>query len=342
MHRIDNASASNTLPAPSPAGTPGYFTDGNPGGGVPATVLPAEWLNMVQEEISNVIEDSDAGNTALSKASRTQLKESILAMIAANMPLTRGYIDGFILTNNASDLINDIDFGPGVARADNTTNTLNNASTMTKRLDAAWAVGNNQGGLFSGSKTSGTAYHCFCIRNDSTGTLDFGFDTSLTAANKPVGYTAYRRLGTIWTDGSNNIRQHIQVGDSFYYKTPVLDANGVTVNATATLQSLTVPPGLRVEAIIKARAYDTSNDEANVQLTSPDLDDLAPTYNTEAMMSFGWETNTIPGNATAFWTGRVLTNTSRQIRQRGDGLSATGGLWIATIGYVDPRGQNAA
>lgn len=85
MYRIDNATSTDTLPAPSAAGPnpDGYFTGGNPGGGVPATIVDDEWLNAVQEEIANVIEDADGGDTALSKASRTQLKEAIAAMIVA-------------------------------------------------------------------------------------------------------------------------------------------------------------------------------------------------------------------------------------------------------------------
>lgn len=83
MFRIDNATASNTLDAPTVPGVApdSFFTDGNPGLGVPATIVDAEWMNMIQEEISNVIEDVDAGNTPLDKADRTQLKQAITAMI---------------------------------------------------------------------------------------------------------------------------------------------------------------------------------------------------------------------------------------------------------------------
>lgn len=85
MYRVDNASNTGSLPVPSADGPNpgGYFEDKDPANGVEGTIVPAEWLNMVQEEVANVIEDADAGNTALSKASRTQLKTAILAMIAA-------------------------------------------------------------------------------------------------------------------------------------------------------------------------------------------------------------------------------------------------------------------
>lgn len=76
MYRIDNSSAATTLPAPSaPGPNPvGYFTGGVPGSGVLATRVDAEWLNMTQEEIANVIL---AAGIILNKGDRTQLLQAI-------------------------------------------------------------------------------------------------------------------------------------------------------------------------------------------------------------------------------------------------------------------------
>ena len=52
MHRIDSSGALASLPAPaSPGATAGYFTGGNPGLGQAATIVSADWLNAVQEEL---------------------------------------------------------------------------------------------------------------------------------------------------------------------------------------------------------------------------------------------------------------------------------------------------
>lgn len=56
MFPIDNSTAATSLPTPAAAGTPGYFTDGSPGAGTPATVVPADWFNGVQQELINVID----------------------------------------------------------------------------------------------------------------------------------------------------------------------------------------------------------------------------------------------------------------------------------------------
>lgn len=67
MHRIDG-----------PGATPeGRFTDGNPSTGSPATVVLAEWLNALQDEIIAVL--TEAGIEP-AKASTTQLRDAIIAI----------------------------------------------------------------------------------------------------------------------------------------------------------------------------------------------------------------------------------------------------------------------
>ncbi|MEK6420033.1 MAG: hypothetical protein V4801_10530 [Burkholderia gladioli] len=77
MFRTDQTTAVTAIPAPSAAGTPGYFTGGNPATGQAATILDADWLNMVQEELMNVV--TAAGLTP-SKTVYTQLLSAIRAL----------------------------------------------------------------------------------------------------------------------------------------------------------------------------------------------------------------------------------------------------------------------
>jgi hypothetical protein len=56
MFRIDTAGALASLPTVQPLGSlSGYFTAGNPGAGQPATIVSADWLNAVQEELMAII-----------------------------------------------------------------------------------------------------------------------------------------------------------------------------------------------------------------------------------------------------------------------------------------------
>lgn len=72
MHRIDGPGATIDK----------HFTEGDPISGTPATTVTGDWLNAVQDEIANAVEE--AGLT-LNKANNTQLADaiSILAGIAA-------------------------------------------------------------------------------------------------------------------------------------------------------------------------------------------------------------------------------------------------------------------
>lgn len=82
MHRIDGSTASETLPAPGAVvGTPGFFTDGDPAAGIPATVVSFDWANAVQEELAHVVTDPAGGGLTLDKADNTQLLAAIGAII---------------------------------------------------------------------------------------------------------------------------------------------------------------------------------------------------------------------------------------------------------------------
>ena len=84
MKRIDHVTALDG----------GLFTEGNPASGVPATVVTADWLNNVQEEIVNVI---GAAGLALDGTDQTQLLEAIAYLIAEALPssarIETDYID---------------------------------------------------------------------------------------------------------------------------------------------------------------------------------------------------------------------------------------------------------
>ncbi|MDO9711040.1 hypothetical protein [Paracraurococcus lichenis] len=55
VHKIDSSTAVSVMPTPGAAGTPGWFTDGNPALGIAGTVVTADWLNAQQAEILNVL-----------------------------------------------------------------------------------------------------------------------------------------------------------------------------------------------------------------------------------------------------------------------------------------------
>jgi hypothetical protein len=79
MHRIDDPTAVPTLPAPRPAGTPGYFTGGSPGtGGFLATVVRYEFMNALQEELAAIVA---AASITLDKTNNNQVLAALRAML---------------------------------------------------------------------------------------------------------------------------------------------------------------------------------------------------------------------------------------------------------------------
>ncbi len=78
MFQIDNSTAVAAIPAPTPSGPPGYFTDGNPATGVSATILPAEFMNMLMMENMNVL---SAAGIAPAKGQYNQLALAIAKIV---------------------------------------------------------------------------------------------------------------------------------------------------------------------------------------------------------------------------------------------------------------------
>lgn len=81
--------------------------------------------------------------------------ETLAATTPANIRaaydrLFKGYHEGLIISNNAIDPAYDIDVSTGICRDSGNVAFISLASTITKRIDAAWASGTGAGGFPSG------------------------------------------------------------------------------------------------------------------------------------------------------------------------------------------------
>ena len=111
---------------------------------------------------------------------------------------TPDFIRGLVWSNNATDATNDIDISAGELQCDNGYYFL--ASSITKRMDASWAVGSGSGGLATGAtawSSTGQVYYIFAIVVG--GIKDIGIDSSSTGANLVSSHSAtiIKRIGTI-------------------------------------------------------------------------------------------------------------------------------------------------
>jgi len=154
------------------------------------------------------------------------------------------------ISNNATDANNDIDFSAGnFAFNDGSKQAV--ISAMTKRLDALWTAGTNQGGLDTGSKANSTWYYCYAIHNPTSGVSDAIFSANATTPTLPSGYTKQSKtLFAIKTSSGGNILGGTWLSDrSFYFNVNILEEqNGVT---TGNLVLAGVPL-LPLKAIMRA------------------------------------------------------------------------------------------
>ena len=234
------------------------------------------------------------------------------------------------IANNGTDANNDIDFSAGNFQFSDGTG-IATLSALTKQLDATWAAGTNQGGLFSGSKANSTWYHCFAIYNPTSDVVDCGFDTSVSAANIPSGYTKYYLVESILTNGSGNIAAftHYANSGNVIWKDPVDDVSAASASS-ATLRTLSSPLGRKVNVFIKywlSDAVGSGTISISGLISSPDQSDANPSGIQNA--DFTRNTNYYNENP---YSGQIYTDTSSRVRTRVTSSGYTNDN-ILTIGW---------
>jgi len=257
---------------------------------------------------------------------------------AALAAMPRGHLAGLTLSNNGTDATNDIDIAAGAARDNGNTADLVLAAAITKRLDAAWAVGTNQGGLDTGSIANGT-YHLWLIKRPDTGVVDVLFSASASSPTMPANYTLKRRIGSILRE-SAAIVAFAQTGDEFLRKTAILDVAAANPGTSAVTRTLSVPTGIKVWALVRAGisfGSNTSSDRPALLISSLDENDQAPSATAAPLAEL---TLFDADTSQPYFAGAVRTNTSAQIRSRQSASSANTTQRIATRGWIDRRGRD--
>lgn len=247
----------------------------------------------------------------------------------------RGHISGLTLSNNATDATNDIDIAVGQAVDTTGVYVLNLTSAITKRLDATWAVGTNQGGLDTGA-IANDVYHVWLIRRSDTGVVDSLFSASATSPTMPTSYDQRRRIGAI-IRSAGAILGFTQIGDTFLLDTVTLDIDAANPGVSAVTRTLNVPDGVKVIWIGHAHVFDdTSTGAGSGIISSLDQNDTAPVAG-----GLGQLQTPAAAGADAFSATQmqILTNTSAQVRSRLSQSDADIHLRMTTEGWIDFRGK---
>ena len=302
-------------------------------GGTGAGTAAAARTNLgAQADVITTRGDVIVGNSS-NVASRIALGAAGSALVSDGTDakwgapsLPRSYLAGLGLANNALDPTNSIDVAAGSARDDGDSANLSLASVLTKKLNAAWTAGSGNGGLDTGSKAASTWYHVWLIKRSDTGVVDALFSTSAASPTMPASYDKKRRIGAVKTDGTGNIIAFIQVGDEFWWATPVLDINSLANSSSSSLQTLSTPLGISILALATA----TVSNGTTVYYSYPSVNDTAVTISVPP-----FQVGPVGNSGGEF---AIRTNTLSQIRVRCNASTGTNSL--ATLGWVDKRGRD--
>ena len=237
----------------------------------------------------------------------------------------RGHLSGLAIANNATDAVNDIDISEGECRDSTNSVDIKLSAGITKRLDAAWVAGTNQGGLDTGAIANVT-YHVHAITGSAVA-VDVLFSASATAPTLPTGYTHFRRIASVLRV-SAAIRQFLQTGDQFTIPS-VTDYNSTAARALSLL-ALSVPTGLILRPIIKALIVSATG--------GPQTTNFA-CGNDIGITVAGPQTNAA-NNVDSIVFNQLTTNTSGQIYFQVTISSGTiGAAYVQTLGWIDYRGR---
>jgi len=282
-------------------------------GGTGASTAVGAKTNLALENVDNT---SDI-NKPISTAAQNAL--DLLNFKAFN------YVYGLTLANNTTDPTNDIDVQVGIMKKGSL--YVANNSVLTKRLDAAWAAGNNAGGLDFGSKANSTTYHVHALQKTSDGSFDALFSTSVSAPVVPTGYSSLGRVGSVVTNASGVIYKFTQFGNDVIYEAQQSGYSTTLSVPKAVTTFPGVPQGISVDLILIATADNSSGSITSLSV----YPGYAPIgYNT-AMMTLICG---ISINASVSGNTRCKTSTSKEIWV----ASTVSGSGLASLffeGYTD-------
>lgn len=237
-----------------------------------------------------------------------------------------GYYFGFELSAAGGSA----SFGVAAGVATDNTNVLIMRKTgALVKTTSAWVAGNG-GALDTGTIAINTPYHIHEISAADGSAVDTIASLSLAAPTLPSGYTLFRRIGTLWTDGSSQWVAMSQIKNRVLWTAAV----GSVVNFDPTIGvagffSVQTPPGVRTIARLKGVIGTGSGAvNATINIYSPSQSDQnnAPNGNSTG--------RTPVANAISQYIVDVLTNTNSQVRyQTAGSIPSDCRTNISTYGY---------
>ena len=206
------------------------------------------YIKKTDSSSNQVIVDADGaetidGSTTLSLASQydttlvtTDGTEWHAFVPSVTIPLPTDHLNGLILSADSGDTSNDVNLTSGSARDDADSENMVLASEITKQADAAWAVGDDQGGLDTGSIADGNRYYIWLIKRTDTDIEDGLFSLSSSAPTMPTNYTKKRLIG--YFDRASGANENItKINTSSHIIQSIATQDGEVATGSTTLPS---------------------------------------------------------------------------------------------------------
>lgn len=249
----------------------------------------------------------------------------------ASPVIPRLAIQGLTYANNATDATNDIDIAVGGAMDSTSTRMMVLVSALTKRLDAAWAVGTNQGGLDTGS-IADTDYYIWLINRSDTDVTDVLFSTSATSPTMPANYNYKRLIGWFKRVSSAIVAFKTYEmeggGINLMWTAPTLDINlAATLGTTRRTDAIKVPLNFSVLATIRVSLVDAS-DNVLALVCCPDETDAAPSATAAPLANLNSHSGAAPTEQKEL---RIRTSATGTIAARATATLDT--YAVSTVGF---------
>lgn len=175
-------------------------------------------------------------------------------------PQLQGFAVGLGLSTNAADSANDVDVAVGAAAADASPFYLMQlTSPLTKRLDAAWAAGSNQGCLDTGTVLSSGTYFFFEIQRSDTLATEILASLSSTAPTMPANYDRKRLIGFVYRSSSVN-GPPIMKKDGSFTSDQLVFANSSAVSVSHGLGAKPSKVRARIVCLVSEGGYSVGDE----------------------------------------------------------------------------------
>ena len=204
-----------------------------------------------------------------------------------------------VQSNDVGDTANDVNITAGGAIDSTGAYWITLGAEITKRIDAAWAVGDDQGGLDGTESVAGTPdvstwYYVWLIARSDTGVVDVLFSESATAPTMPTNYDFRRLIGAVLNNSSGDVDQFTAYeveggGLEVLWTTPVLDIDlSNTLTTSRRTDAIRVPLSFSTIGHINYTLTDAAA-LYRVWIYCPDQADSAPSGSAAPRLGRGFQ-----------------------------------------------------